>query len=86
EYGYAQAFFRQLESAFRLRFPEEELVYFTWHLISSKRLDDDLANSLHFNDDVSNTVLALIKKMSQLMLTQFEDDEILANGLALHMH
>ncbi|WP_078578426.1 BglG family transcription antiterminator [Salipaludibacillus agaradhaerens] len=86
EYGYAQAFFRQLESAFRLRFPEEELVYFTWHLISSKRLDDDLANSLHFNDDVSNTVLALITKMSQLTLTQFEDDEILANGLALHMH
>ncbi|UTR16801.1 BglG family transcription antiterminator [Salipaludibacillus sp. LMS25] len=86
EYDYARAFFRQLESSFRLSFPEEELVYFTWHLISSKRLDDDLTNNLHFNDDVSDTVQALIKKMSQLTLTPFEDDEILANGLALHMH
>ncbi|MCR6108969.1 transcription antiterminator [Bacillus sp. A301a_S52] len=86
EYDYARTFFRHLEASFRLSFPEEELVYFTWHLISSKRLDDDLTKSLYFNDDVAETVQFLIKKMSQLTLTQFNNDEILASGLALHMH
>src|SRR5690606_10901867 len=31
EYHYANSFFTQLEEAFKLTFPLEEKVYFTWH-------------------------------------------------------
>ncbi|UHA60050.1 PRD domain-containing protein [Metabacillus litoralis] len=37
EYKYALSFFEQLEAVFAIKFPEDERIYFTWHLISGKR-------------------------------------------------
>lgn len=86
EYTYARDFFHRLQEALRLRFPEEELVYFTWHLMSSKRLDEQLEKNIQYNEEVLKNVNDIIHKMSKLTLYHFEDDALLANGLALHMH
>jgi activator of the mannose operon, transcriptional antiterminator len=86
EYQYASWFFAQLETAFSLSFPEEERTYFTWHLISGKRMEDGSHQGLDFEDDVADVVRILIRKMSTLTQYPFDGDSILKSGLAMHMH
>ncbi|MCC3356129.1 BglG family transcription antiterminator [Bacillus sp. REN16] len=86
EYQYATWFFIQLESAFRLKFPQVEQVYFTWHLISGKRMVEGSQQILQYNEETVAIVQALLEKMTQLTLFRFEDDPILTNGLTVHMH
>jgi activator of the mannose operon, transcriptional antiterminator len=86
EYRYATWFFNQLEEVFQLKFPEEERVYFTWHLISGKRLEEGAQQGPQYNKETAAVVQALVKKMSKLTLFPFSDDSILTNGLSVHMH
>ncbi|MCM3670916.1 BglG family transcription antiterminator [Mesobacillus maritimus] len=86
EYSYASWFFSQLEEAFQLKFPKGERVYFTWHLISGKRLEEGTQLDLQQNQETTDIVQALVGKMSKLTLYPFYDDSILMNGLAVHMH
>lgn len=86
EYQYAGWLFEQLRSAFRLTFPEEERVYFTWHLISSKRTEEGSVQIFQQDDEAARIIETLISKMGKLTLFQFKADSILANGLAVHMH
>lgn len=85
EYQYAGWFFNQLEEAFGLRFPEAERIYFTWHLISGKRVEET-EQVLQYDQESKVVVLHLIRKMGKLTLFPFEDDPILQNGLIVHMH
>jgi activator of the mannose operon, transcriptional antiterminator len=86
EYLYASWFFAQLEEAFRLTLPEEEKVYFTWHLISGKRLEEGLEQVWQSNGKYEEIVPMLVDKMGKLTLFPFEDDHVLTNGLKVHMH
>ncbi|WP_100407518.1 BglG family transcription antiterminator [Bacillus solitudinis] len=86
EYAYARWLFNQLESAFRLSFPEEEQVYITWHLISGKRTGEDAVEQLEYNNSEMDIVNVLVGKMEKLTLFPFESDSILIKGLAVHMH
>ena len=85
EYQYAIWFFNQLESVFRLTFPEEERIYFTWHLISSKRVDEGSEQVMEYNEEVAKVLRVFIEKMGKLTLFDFEADLVLQNGLAVHM-
>jgi activator of the mannose operon, transcriptional antiterminator len=87
EYQYTAWLFKQLEAAYQLKFPEEEKVYFTWHLISAKRMAEGSdQEELQYNEETSQIVHALIERMGKLTLFPFEQDLILQNGLAVHMH
>ena len=86
EYQYANWFFEQLESAFRLTFPVAERVYFTWHLISSKRTKEGSEQVLKNDEDAAEIVTEFISKMGKLALFHFEADSILTNGLTVHLH
>lgn len=85
EYHYASWFFDQLEEAFGLTFPEAERIYFTWHLISGKRAEES-EQALQYDQESKEVVLQLVRKMEKLTLFPFEEDPILQNGLAVHMH
>ncbi|GHI01668.1 BglG family transcription antiterminator [Neobacillus kokaensis] len=86
EYQFAGWFFEQLSSEFRLTFPEVERVYFSWHLMSSKRTEEGLAQVLQNDEETAGMVKALIRKMEKLTFFPFKADSILTNGLAVHMH
>ncbi|MCM3090743.1 MULTISPECIES: BglG family transcription antiterminator [unclassified Cytobacillus] len=85
EYQYAIWFFKQLEEAFGLRFPEAERIYFTWHLISGKRAEES-EQILQYDQESKEVVRQLVRMMGNLTLFPFEEDPILQNGLAVHMH
>ncbi len=86
EYQYATWLFNQLEEAFQLKFPEEEKVYYTWHLISAKRMGEGPEQGLHYNEETRQLVDALLERMAKLTLFPFEKDRILRDGLTVHMH
>ena len=86
EYSYAIPFFEQLESAFQIKFSEDERIYFTWHLISGKRKNDAIEDPFIKNDYLLNVITDLITKLSTMTLFPFKDDLILKNGLIVHVH
>jgi activator of the mannose operon, transcriptional antiterminator len=86
EYEYANCFFDEMESAFAVTFPCGERVYFTWHLISSKRTEEGSEQALEYDEDLAVIMLAFIGKMGRLTLLPLEEDSILTKGLAVHMH
>ncbi|MBT2695874.1 transcription antiterminator [Bacillus sp. ISL-40] len=86
EYQFASWFFEKLELAFRLTFPDVEQVYFTWHLISSKRVGEELHQDLTVDEEAAELVLAFVRKMEKLTFIHYEADPILIDGLAVHLH
>lgn len=86
EYQYARWFFEQLEPTFRIAFSEEEKIYFTWHLISSKRIGEEAKELAQYDEKTVQVVLTFIDKMSKLTLVDFVADSTLTNGLFVHMH
>lgn len=86
EYEYTQWFFGQLEDAFRLKFPEEEKIYFTWHLISGKRTEESFVEQLNVENNEGKIIKTIVDKMEKLTLFSFATDTVLIRGLAVHMH
>ncbi|WP_160725039.1 BglG family transcription antiterminator [Bacillus sp. USDA818B3_A] len=86
EYQYTKWLFDILEASFGLTFPQEERVYFTWHLISSKRTEEGMDQLLQIDEDIHRIVKKLMIKMGNLTNVPFEADQILINGLSVHMH
>lgn len=86
EYQYATSFFKQLEATFRISFPEDERVYFTWHLVSAKVTENDGKDKLETDEFLTRVVIHLIEKLSMLTQFTFRKDPVLKNGLMVHMH
>ncbi|MBM7573562.1 BglG family transcription antiterminator [Aquibacillus albus] len=86
EYQHASGFFENLESVFRITFPEDERIYFTWHLISSKKREGGTKDTAFSDKYLMEIVTALTSKLSKLTLFSFEKDSVLAQGLAVHIH
>ncbi|MBM7551595.1 BglG family transcription antiterminator [Thalassobacillus pellis] len=81
EYGIAAWFLKRLEKALRLKFPEEEHIYFTWHLISTS-----INHSGTWPDKVARQVVSLlVSRMKQLTMVDFSMDQILLDGLYTHL-
>ncbi|KSU81137.1 activator of the mannose operon, transcriptional antiterminator [Fictibacillus enclensis] len=86
EYQYTSYLFDRLTNEFGLSFPEEERVYFTWHLMSSKRMEEGIDQDFRVNPETADLVQSLIAKMGRLTSYRFEGDTMLMNSLAVHMH
>ncbi|SJZ50154.1 BglG family transcription antiterminator [Garciella nitratireducens] len=85
EYPYAQFLLERLEKIFKLRFPEEELIYFTWHLASSKFQSNEV-DYLSSHKQLKDIVHQMIQKMEKLTIYHFSTDRILFRSLSIHMH
>ncbi|HEO8420480.1 TPA: BglG family transcription antiterminator [Yersinia enterocolitica] len=86
EFEYASLFFEQLEESFSMKFPENERIYFTWHLISGKRVGDGEEHD-YFHDTVLLSIIHdITKRLDELTAYPFEKDSILTKGLAVHMY
>ncbi|UOQ48632.1 BglG family transcription antiterminator [Gracilibacillus caseinilyticus] len=86
EYAYAVSFFAYLEEVFKLSFSEDERIYFTWHLISSKKKGDREDDSLLDNQFLAEVIETLIARLSDLTLFAFGNDDMLKSGLTVHIH
>ncbi|CAI9389628.1 Transcriptional regulator ManR [Bacillus sp. T2.9-1] len=86
EFEYASLFFEQLEESFSMKFPENERIYFTWHLISGKRVDDGEKHVYFQNKVLLSIIHDITKRLAELTAYPFEKDSILTKGLAVHMY
>ncbi|MFC4025156.1 BglG family transcription antiterminator [Oceanobacillus longus] len=87
EYDYIRWFTKQLEMVLKITLPENERVYFTWHLISSKKHQGlNLVDVSVEQEILTKVVNDLVAKVNRLTMTNYEADSILINGLTIHMH
>lgn len=86
EYEYSLSFFGKLESVFRISFPEEERIYFTCHLISGKKREDESLDVFLSDEYLMNVITDLTLKIDKLTLFSFESDTVLIKGLAVHIY
>ncbi|MER2060317.1 MAG: PRD domain-containing protein, partial [Niallia sp.] len=86
EFKYASLFFEQLEESFSMKFPENERIYFTWHLISGKRVDDGEEHFYFQNKVLLSIIHDITKRLDELTAYPFEKESILTKGLAVHMY
>jgi|SRR5690625_1970508 len=84
DYQHTRWFLERLEHILGIRFPEEEVIYFTWHLISCKKRQAD-ADEHSNHHDVEKVVTELTDKLRELTLIDFRKDTILIDGLTIHM-
>ncbi|MFG6147841.1 BglG family transcription antiterminator [Halobacillus sp. B23F22_1] len=83
EFEMTEWFFHKVGGVLRLTFPDEEKVYFTWHLISCKRREP---SSLSPYDDLSKEVVHQLTFQLQIMtMMDFRNDSLLLDGLRIHL-
>lgn len=87
EYEWTLACLKRLEPVFAIRFPEEEAVYLTLHIIGGKvRYPSQQEKKLDLEDsELSKVVRHLINRVSELQMLDFHKDRELINGLNIHL-
>jgi len=73
----------RLEDALSLSFPEDEYVYFTWHLESCRTAHPGQAAKA--DGSVADIVRQMISQLKRMTMIRFEDDKVLTNGLETHL-
>ncbi|OJT58709.1 BglG family transcription antiterminator [Bacillus licheniformis] len=88
EFQWTFACLKRLEAVFAIRFPEEEAVYLTLHILGGKvrypfgkEGDSGLENPL-----LPKVVEYLINRVSELKMMDFREDRVLINGLKVHLN
>ncbi|MGG1103629.1 mannose transport/utilization transcriptional regulator ManR [Bacillus subtilis] len=86
EYQWTFACLQRLEPVFAIRFPEEEAVYLTLHILGGK-----VRYPLQTEENLENAVLPkvvghLINRVSELKMMDFHKDQDLINGLNIHLN
>ncbi|RPK07149.1 hypothetical protein BSBH6_00772 [Bacillus subtilis] len=86
EYQWTLACLQRLEPVFAIRFPEEEAVYLTLHILGGK-----VRYPLQKEEILENAVLPkvvghLINRVSELKMLDFHKDQDLINGLNIHLN
>ncbi|HLR08733.1 MAG TPA: BglG family transcription antiterminator [Bacillota bacterium] len=76
-------FLKQLEDALGLSFPNDEYVYFTWHLESCR--STYAQKKIHDHSLVGDVVQRMVSELQQMTLIHFRDDYVLINGLENHL-
>src|SRR5699024_1769302 len=84
DYEHTRWFLARLEHILGTRFPEEEVIYFTWHLMSCKKRQAD-AEELPNQHNLETVVIELTDKLRELTLINFQEDTVLIDGLTIHM-
>lgn len=90
EYEWTLEFLKRLEFVFTIHFTEEEVTYLTVHILGGKFRYQDRAwqgdRLAESNPILSKVVLHLLKSMSQLNMIDFSKDQILIDGLKVHLY
>lgn len=93
EFHWIGAFIRKLERLFAVRFPEDEAAYLTAHILGGKirsqaRIDTTGPGMASMAETAEVSVLAetLVRKMSALTWVDFGKDEVLMEGLRIHLY
>ncbi|KAA6451941.1 BglG family transcription antiterminator [Bacillus swezeyi] len=88
EYQWTFAFFKKLEAAFSVRFPREEAVYLTLHILGGKVRYPlgEKGNSALENPLLPKVVRHLIDRVSERKALDFSQDQVLINGLNIHLN
>ncbi|MGQ8923945.1 BglG family transcription antiterminator [Bacillus halotolerans] len=88
EYQWAIACLKRLEAVFAIRFPREEAVYLTLHILGGKvrfRSRGEEKKVLE-NPLLPMVVRHLIDRVSELKMLDFHSDQDLINGLNIHLN
>ncbi|XXL39113.1 BglG family transcription antiterminator [Bacillus velezensis] len=88
EYQWAIACLKRLEAVFAIRFPREEAVYLTLHILGGKvrfRSRGEEKKVLE-NPLLPMVVRHLIDRVSELKMLDFHNDQDLINGLNIHLN
>ncbi|MEC0611276.1 BglG family transcription antiterminator [Bacillus spizizenii] len=88
EYQWTFACLQRLEPVFAIRFPEEEAVYLTLHILGGKvryPLEKEETKDLE-NAVLPKVVRHLINRVSELKMLDFHKDQDLINGLNIHLN
>ncbi|MFS0780136.1 BglG family transcription antiterminator [Bacillus sp. 1P06AnD] len=92
EYMWTNDYLHKLEHHFSLRFPEDEVIYLTLHILGGKfryRQNGELAAKLNLsenNDRLTKLLAYLIERMSDLHALDFTNDITLKEGLKVHLY
>ena len=92
EYKWTYEFLKKLEKFFVIHFSEEEVVYLTLHILGGKvrypkndaSWDLDIINEE--NSVLFKIICHLIYRVSELNALDFDKDQILKNGLKIHLY
>ncbi|MBT2627464.1 BglG family transcription antiterminator [Bacillus sp. ISL-32] len=88
EYQWSIACLKRLEAVFAIRFPKEEAVYLTLHILGGKvrfRSQEEEKKVLE-NPLLPMVVRHLIDRVSELKMLDFHSDQDLINGLYIHLN
>ena len=88
EFQWTFACLKRLEAVFAIRFPEEEAVYLTLHILGGKVRYPfgKEGNSGLENPLLPKVVGSLINRVSELKMMDFREDRVLINGLKVHLN
>ncbi|MFJ9304236.1 PTS sugar transporter subunit IIA [Bacillus toyonensis] len=90
EYIWTLEFLKQLECVFSVHFTEEEVTYLTAHILGGKIRYQDKpmqgSTLTESNPILSMVIQQLVKRMSQLYEIDFSKDDILIEGLTIHLY
>lgn len=89
EYEIAADIVRELENAFSIIIPREEIGYITIHLMGAKGFRDDLqetdAMKKVISDDILQLVMDMLQQINEMFGIDFSHDHELIWGLGLHL-
>lgn len=92
EFAWAIDFLKQLQKLFAVPFSKEETAYLTLHLLGGKfryTQEDEGARRSDLADShplLPQLVEQLIRRMSELNMIPFSKDQVLLNGLKVHLY
>ncbi|MDQ0252980.1 activator of the mannose operon (transcriptional antiterminator) [Evansella vedderi] len=88
EYRLAEELAKKLESFFKLKIPEKEVVYISLRILGGKRQSPYISSTvpIQMEDKVQEFITNLIDRVGELSNVSFETDKQLVNGLSIHLH
>lgn len=85
EYKASEKFLEELELKFCISISKAEIIYFTWHVRSCKKREDQSTPLNKQHPKTVQVASAITNKIKRLTMISFEEDEQLLNGLAIHL-
>ncbi|SDC36081.1 activator of the mannose operon, transcriptional antiterminator [Pelagirhabdus alkalitolerans] len=87
EYEGTKALVSDIETSFKVRIPEPEIVYLTMHILGAKRTNEpDSFFDVEMEKRAEAMTQELTRRLSILTLIPFEQDPVLKEGLVVHLY
>lgn len=75
----------KIEKQLQVTFPESERIYYTWHVLSMMKQEEDQAAFSRFDASIQEYTDQLILKLQELTSEPFQQDTALRDGLLVHL-